>query len=162
MSNDHLDQGINSLEEVLRKISYRMNYLTKNYLSREGLTLPRYWVLLNLRNRDGMCMGDLQEHILISAGSLTTLVDGLVEDGLVTRQRSEDDRRLVLLHLTTAGGQLIERALSYRQTLLSQALNNGEYDLPGSIEEMLSGLGKISYFLLRTIQHQEDKTTQGR
>jgi len=161
MQQNLKNQEISSLEEVLRQISYRMNYLTKNFLSREGLTLPRYWVLLNLRQRNGMCMGDLQEQILISAGSLTTLVDGLVEDRLVTRQRSEDDRRLVLLFLTSTGEELIQKALSYRHTLLSQAIVDGEHLFPGSLDDMLNGLGEIAYSLLRSIRHQKKKSTEG-
>jgi DNA-binding MarR family transcriptional regulator len=52
--------------------------------------------------------GDLAHNICHDAGSLTRLIDQMVKRGLVTRSRSESDRRVVSLALTPRGGSLVE------------------------------------------------------
>ena len=47
--------------------------------------------------------GRLAEKLRISPATVSELVDGLVREGLVLRQPDPDDRRAVLLELTTEG-----------------------------------------------------------
>ena len=51
--------------------------------------------------------GDLAHNICHDAGSLTRLIDQLVERGFVVRERSETDRRVVTLALTPHGSELV-------------------------------------------------------
>jgi DNA-binding MarR family transcriptional regulator len=118
-------ERIARLEEALRGINYLLNFLTRNFLRQEGLTLPRFWALLYLARRERTTMGELQERLLISPGSVTALVDGLVGDGLVERCRSEEDRRLVVLSLSPAGKEVLARAMSFRHALLREVFGAG-------------------------------------
>ena len=54
-------------------------------------------------------MGALAERLQILHHSTVELVDRMVERGLVRRERSTGDRRLVLLTLTTRGEALLAR-----------------------------------------------------
>jgi DNA-binding MarR family transcriptional regulator len=67
--------------------------------------------------------GDLAHNICHDAGSLTRLIDQLVERGFVTRRRSETDRRVVTLALTPHGSKLVEemapRVMEFWNGLLS-------------------------------------------
>jgi DNA-binding MarR family transcriptional regulator len=67
--------------------------------------------------------GDLAHNICHDAGSLTRLIDQLVERGLVGRQRSETDRRVVTLSLTAHGSELVKelgpRVMEFWNGLLS-------------------------------------------
>jgi len=75
--------------------------------------------------------GDLAHNICHDAGSLTRLIDQLVERGLVARRRSETDRRVVTLALTPHGGELVEelapRVMEFWNGLLS-GFTHGEID----------------------------------
>jgi DNA-binding MarR family transcriptional regulator len=51
--------------------------------------------------------GDLAHNICHDAGSLTRLIDQLVERGFVARERSAADRRVVTLALTPHGRELV-------------------------------------------------------
>ena len=67
-------------------------------------TLPRFDVLSALeRNADGLLMGELSRHLMVSNGNVTGIVDRLVADGLVERRTVEGDRRAILVRLTAAG-----------------------------------------------------------
>jgi len=69
-----------------------------------GLSLGWLDVLIHLEEAPaGLRMNELAEHILQSKSGLTRIVDRMSEEGLVRRERPEDDRRVVLVLLTDQG-----------------------------------------------------------
>ncbi len=67
-------------------------------------TLPRFDLLSQLdRHPSGLTLTELSNHMMVSNGNLTGLVDRLVSDGLVERQADPDDRRSTRVVLTRAG-----------------------------------------------------------
>jgi DNA-binding MarR family transcriptional regulator len=114
------NETVARLEAALRSLNYLLNFLTRNFLREQGLTLPRLWALLHLARCRTLTMGELQERLLVSPGSVTALVDGLVADGLVERRRDEEDRRVVKLCLSPAGKATLERVLAFRRGLVAE------------------------------------------
>ena len=78
-------------------------------LERRGLTLQQYNVLRILRGagKDGLPTLEVGERMIEKTPGVTRLLDRLEEKGYVRRNRSRDDRRLVLCHLTKAGLALL-------------------------------------------------------
>ncbi|MCB0346364.1 MAG: MarR family transcriptional regulator [Bdellovibrionales bacterium] len=54
---------------------------------------------------------DLARKLLVTGGNITQVVDGLLKLGLVDRVRSSDDRRVVMVALTSEGVKLMRRAV---------------------------------------------------
>ncbi len=82
-------------------------------LTREhGLPLSSYEVLLFLADApDGsLRMADLADGVLLSRSGLTRLVDRLERDGLLRRERCEDDARGYNAVITPKGRELFARA----------------------------------------------------
>jgi DNA-binding MarR family transcriptional regulator len=77
-----------------------------------GLNESRYNVLDTLRRKDsGACtQTELATNLLQSESNLSTLLDRMKRDGLITRVRSESDRRMTLIGLSSAGGEALIRA----------------------------------------------------
>jgi len=73
------------------------------------LSLAQYRVLGNLADGPSLA-STLAERLIVTRPSVTALVDGLVERGLVTRTTSEDDRRRVMHVLTTDGRKVLAGA----------------------------------------------------
>jgi MarR family 2-MHQ and catechol resistance regulon transcriptional repressor len=73
----------------------------------EGLTLTQFAVLEALLHLGPLCQSQIAAKVLKSTGNLTLVVDNLEKNGLVRRERSENDRRFVTVHLTSAGRGLI-------------------------------------------------------
>ena len=71
------------------------------------LTLTQFGVMEALYHRGPLCAGELAEKILKSAGNLTLVLANLERDGLVTRERDQDDARRWIISLTTAGRKRI-------------------------------------------------------
>ena len=82
-------------------------------LEREhGLPLSSYEVLIYLAGAPAgrLRMGELAASMLVSRSGLTRLVDRLERDGLVTRERCEDDARGYFAVITAEGRRRVAAA----------------------------------------------------
>jgi DNA-binding MarR family transcriptional regulator len=75
-----------------------------------GLTHPQYLVMLALWERSPRSLRGLSEALLLDPGTLSPLVKRLERSGLVTRERDEQDERVLCLTLTPKGRRLRARA----------------------------------------------------
>jgi DNA-binding MarR family transcriptional regulator len=78
----------------------------------EGISHPQYtvlWVLCLADAPGGLPMGALADGLLTRSADATRLVDRLLAAGLVVREPSPDDRRVVLVSPTEQGLRLFER-----------------------------------------------------
>jgi DNA-binding MarR family transcriptional regulator len=74
----------------------------------QELTFSQWTTLVALHDGRIKTAGDLAQNICHDAGSLTRLIDQMVERGFVVRDRSETDRRVVTLSLTARGRDMVE------------------------------------------------------
>lgn len=76
-----------------------------------GLTQPLYNVLRILKggSEEGYSRGDIARRLLDRAPDVTRLLDRLESKGLVTRKRSQGDRRRSVNRITKAGIDLLEQ-----------------------------------------------------
>ncbi len=92
-------------------------------LEEYGLQWWQYDVLATLRRQGKPFMlaaSELAEAGMLSSGAMTNRIDKLEAEGLVDRRPDIDDRRRVLVKLTTKGLELIESATEARfETALS-------------------------------------------
>ena len=80
--------------------------ITRTYkpmLDAMGLTYPQYLVLTVLNEHDGTTIGGIAERLTLKSSTITPPVKRLEQAGLVNRQRSATDERLVQVWLTQAG-----------------------------------------------------------
>jgi DNA-binding MarR family transcriptional regulator len=69
-----------------------------------AVTLPRFDLLAQLdRAPGGMTLGELSRRMMVTNGNITGLADRLVEQGLIRRRASPNDRRSQLVSLTAEG-----------------------------------------------------------
>ncbi len=79
------------------------------YVRQYDLTPAQFDVIATLGNTNGMSMGEIGEKTLITKGTLTGVIDRLEKKQLVQRAVPEDDRRSVIVQLTTEGETLFEQ-----------------------------------------------------
>ena len=72
------------------------------------LTDAQYGLLFCLRDQAQMSVRDLAYAADLSPASVTEMLEGLLAAGLVERERSDRDRRVVLTSLTDSGRGLVE------------------------------------------------------
>lgn len=95
--------GDRSPGRLLRRINRLLEKRIESRFSDSELPFEE-WMAIKLIH-DGIVTnaGDLSRDFAISTGATTRLIDGLEKRGLVERDRTSSDRRMVLLRLTPAG-----------------------------------------------------------
>jgi DNA-binding MarR family transcriptional regulator len=76
-------------------------------MAEHGLTAAQWYPLWKLKRDGPGTAQDMARDMDIDAGALTRLIDRLAAKGLVQRQRSISDRRVVMLSLSAAGEAVV-------------------------------------------------------
>lgn len=76
-----------------------------------GITTQQFNVLRILRGAEpeGLCRNELRDRMLSRMPDMTRLLDRMEEAELVTRERSDEDRRLVRTHITRRGRDMLAK-----------------------------------------------------
>ena len=79
-------------------------------LKPHGITGTQYNVLRILRGAEpeGLCRNEVSQRLLNRMPDATRLLDRMEDAGLVTRERSLEDRRLVTTRITKKGRQIVD------------------------------------------------------
>ncbi len=91
------------------RVVARLARVFEKRLAEDGMTLPQFRVLSFLSEGE-WAASKVADWLAVSRPSLTSLVDGLVEQGWVERKESPTDRRSVLHHLTPSGHERLQQA----------------------------------------------------
>lgn len=109
----------NQLCFALYSTSLLMTKVYKPLLQALGLTYPQYLAMMVLWEQEGLTVGEISTRLLTDPGSLTPLLKRLESEGLLSRTRSKDDERVVIVKLTEQGRALQARAQEVPQCILS-------------------------------------------
>lgn len=107
------------------------------------LSLNEYEALLQLARAPESRMRriDLANSLLLTAGGVTRLLDGLERDGFVAREESPTDRRVTYAVLTKAGRDKLREA-DRSHTRQIRELMGGQYD-EGELKQLASLLDRL-------------------
>jgi len=108
----------NQLCFALQSTSWLMTKVYKPLLQALGLTYPQYLAMMVLWEEDGLTVGEISNRLLTDPGSLTPLLKRLEAEGLLSRTRSREDERVVVVELTEAGRALRDKAMDIPQCIL--------------------------------------------
>jgi DNA-binding MarR family transcriptional regulator len=95
-----------------------MTKVYKSLLQPLGLTYPQYLAMVVLWEQDGLTVGEISTRLLTDPGSLTPLLKRLEAEGVLSRTRSREDERVVIVELTEQGRALRERAKDIPRCIL--------------------------------------------
>lgn len=110
------------LEETflaLRRLMAAMRGRFHAALAEHELTFPQWIVLKSLDRRGSLPARELADVCGVTPANITGIVDRLVEADLVTRTRSEDDRRVVFMDLTPLGKEKVRAVIGIAERSLS-------------------------------------------
>lgn len=73
-----------------------------------GLTYTQYIVMMVLWEHKSISVGDMGRRLFLDSGTLTPLLKKMERNGWLSRQRSKDDERVVIVSITDTGEALQE------------------------------------------------------
>ncbi|CCQ98621.1 putative transcriptional regulator (MarR family) [[Clostridium] ultunense Esp] len=119
-----IGQDVKELEWVLRRISTLIKQKGREILQDFPITLPQFIALQWLKEEGEMTIGALSEKMYLANSTTTDLVDRMEKAGLVQRERSLTDRRVVHIRLLDKGKMLIDEVIRHRQEYLAKVMES--------------------------------------
>lgn len=103
---DRVDLSLIALRKVLRATEL----FNRNLAQSVGLTAAQFRVLQIIAEKDHCTATEISTRMHISQATVTSLVDKLVDKGMVVRERSQVDRRQTKIIATDSGRAAIATA----------------------------------------------------
>ena len=133
---EHLEKLFLGLRYISHISSIYSKYLQK-YLD---ITTSQLLFLRALDKEDLLSSGEISRRIFIKPGTITGIVDRLEKKGLVTRNRDNQDRRVVKISITEAGRELVRAAPVPIQSRLAINLKKLPFN---EVESITKGLERL-------------------
>lgn len=98
------EQVLVAMRRVMRAIDIHSSKLLQTH----GLTGPQAIVLKQIEKQGALPVSDLAKQATLSQATVTEMINRLEKRGIVIKQRSDTDKRKVLVSLSEAGQQLMQ------------------------------------------------------
>jgi DNA-binding MarR family transcriptional regulator len=124
-------------------------------MQRADLSLPRMATLMLLARRENVTISDVSEHLNLTLGTTSHIVDQLVESGHIARTECQIDRRQKRLVLTDVGQAFVAEFERERIADISRQLRSLPEPL---LQRALAAMSEVVTCLrdvrAETVQHQ--------
>ncbi len=126
-----------SIRKIIRAIDIRSSKLAKEH----GVTGPQLLILQELKKSGTLKSKELAEIVSLSRPTITHILDRLEAKSFIRRERDPNDKRSVLVSITTEGAQVLDKA--------PKALEQSFIDQFGALEDweqslLVSGIQRIA------------------
>jgi DNA-binding MarR family transcriptional regulator len=134
-----------ALGVVIRVMALNRRFVREAAIALEplGLELWEYDVLSALRRQGkpfALAASALAGETGLSTGAMTNRIDRLEERGLVSRAQDKEDRRSILVRLTSAGRNAIDEAIHYRLEAARESLKDLKAGERRQLADLLRGV----------------------
>ncbi|MBL0389189.1 MarR family transcriptional regulator [Tumebacillus sp. ITR2] len=144
---DDMTEIIASFRE-LKRVFFRLVHQDAEAV---GITPVQLMVIRNLAQHQDITLNELAEKTQLTASTMSGVVERLVKAGLVERERSEQDRRALVLHVTDAGREKLSVAFGPQSTF-QRRLAAGRHRLS---EEEIRELLRLHHELITILTTEE-------
>lgn len=128
------DRILDSLRRIIRAVDLYSRYLALRY----SLTGPQLVCVRHLLRHGATAPGTLARRVSLSPATITGIVDRLEKRGLITRERSLEDKRKVEIALTDQGREIAVQMPPPLHETFSKRLRELPYDEQQEIDRVLS------------------------
>lgn len=118
-STEDTSELMKELDDRFRQVRRLIN-LEWNRDNIHGLGITHGRILMMLAEDGPQKASALAEALQITSGAVTGLADRLVELGLISRERGESDRRVVLLEITDEGRKLVSNLEQIKHSIMKR------------------------------------------
>lgn len=127
-SNEGLNRAASDHVMIaIRKIIQAIDLNSKKLVKRVGLTGPQLVILQEIASRgvhEEVTAGKIARAVSLSQSTVTGILDRLQRRELISRSRSDGDKRRILVRITDNGKQILKEAPSLMQETFVERFSN--------------------------------------
>ncbi len=139
---------VDSIVETIIYLYTESRRLTKGMASQFGLTGPQLTVIKLLETFENLSLSSLSERIRAQNSTVTGIIDRMEREGLVRRERSTTDRRVVHIKLSDKGQKLARQIQVEPMEIFRGALGS----LTGAdLKDLLRIMNKLQRYVRQRI-----------
>ncbi len=101
----------------------KINRATNKIYSKYGLTSGQFAVLEALYHKGDLSIGEVQEKVLTTSGTIPVIVRNLEKEGLLEKTNDQNDKRRFILHITKKGRDLMDLVYPENEATIISMLN---------------------------------------
>lgn len=124
---------------ILLRTFWKLQRAINNRLEPFGLTGQQFSVLVRI-GEEGVPLTQLAERLFSDVSTVNGLVNRLEKQGLIYRERSTNDRRVVYVKLTPAGRDVRQRALPEHRQHMQERYGVFNTEELSTLQELLKKL----------------------
>ncbi|AQY02767.1 DNA-binding MarR family transcriptional regulator [Microbacterium foliorum] len=140
------DDSLQLTATDLRMATFRLARRLRSARAVDAMSDAQLAVLATLRMHGRRTITALAERERVTAPSMTSMINGLEEQGFVIRTPDAEDRRRVQVDITEAGTEIVAQTIKRRDELLAEML--GELDFT---EQELTTLREASALMRKVV-----------
>ena len=132
--------------EIIRMIQrlVKATYqFTRRGLAEYGASGPELWALRTLAESEEMTVGGLADRMYLHIATVSVIANRLGRRGLVERQRSAADRRVLRLRITDKGRELVARTPVPPRARLPHGLEKLPLEDLKAMQKSMNLLGEV-------------------
>ena len=152
-----------SVGYLIKRVRMAMTSAIDRELVSFDISHDQFGILLMIASGMGTTAAELSREMACDTSSMTRMIDRLEAKGLVTRTRSEDDRRIVFIVITDAGRVLADQLPDLIVRVMNVHLQDFSRDevelLKSLLRRMLDNGGALSPEL-RAVQRAAEESPE--
>ena len=111
------------ITEYLHSFISHMNVIVRQIASQNKLSLSQYFTLTNI-SASGVSMSELSTMLGVDNSTLTRNINVLINRDLVTKSKSDQDRRGYTISLSTAGERVMDKLEKQMESTLHEFITD--------------------------------------
>lgn len=134
------DLALNTWIKLARAFS-TFNKKSSDSIKSFGLTQPQFSVIEILGHLGPQKVGIICEKMLVSGGNMTLVLDNIERLKLIERVPSKEDRRAIVVQLTSKGSELFEKIFKEHAEFVAKTMSALSSEEQKQLGELLKKLG---------------------
>ncbi|MFY4775397.1 MarR family winged helix-turn-helix transcriptional regulator [Metabacillus sp. RGM 3146] len=107
-----------NLQMVISSIRKKLKPVIQQKMAPYGITLPQFNIMMALHKEGATRVTQVADFMNVKPSAITVIMDRLIERNVVKRYQSKEDRRVVMMELTSEGCRLLkEMKITYKEVM---------------------------------------------
>ncbi len=138
---EHIGLSLSTWVEIMRAFT-KIRASELELIEANGLTIGQFGVLELLYHRGSQSIGAATKLAMSTPGNMTVVVRNLVKQGLITSEKSAEDKRGATISITEAGSTLIGSIFPEHSKRIDQFLSGLSREEKEVVRALLRKLNK--------------------
>lgn len=140
---------VEDIGELLQKAVRTFQIFEREQIRVHGFTNSQCYLLLEIHKHQTLSINEISEKMRLEISTITRIMNNLVRDGLVLRNRSTSDKRVVEAVLTEKGKEValkLQKCIgNYYKDVISNLPSGHVREVMGTVELLVRALEKAKY-----------------